>query len=293
MTEHKKIIKEYLINNYSIKPKEDIVKDLGLSWNYIQKLCHLFNIKRDFNESMCSFSLNKMLNFDNISCYWFGFLLADGHIKDNLQINLSIKDKDHILKMINYYDIKNAKIYESNNIIRVSVADNISLNKIKKIFNWNSNKTKNPPTIPDLNDDQLFSLIIGFIDGDGSINKSKGNLRIKCDLSWNNILQKFYTHLTNEIKEFKPTTDRCSIICINKFDIVRNIKKRSLHLNLPIMNRKWDYVNIDRILKKDKYSEVESMILNKKTKEEIISKYSQSLYYKVKSKLENKLNEKN
>ena len=71
---------------------------------------------------------------------------------------------------------------------------------LKIVLQSRTNKTKNIPTIPKLNDDQFFSLIIGFIDGDGSIHKYGNYLTIKCGKSWKNILEDFYEFLTKEKK---------------------------------------------------------------------------------------------
>ena len=55
-------------------------------------------------------------------------------------------------------------------------------------FNISNNKTKNPPDISkyEITEDQLISLIIGFIDGDGSIYVPSytEKLRIECHKNW-------------------------------------------------------------------------------------------------------------
>ena len=100
-TERSKYIHNYLKENYSKKSKNDIISDLGLSWNYIQKMAHLLDIKRSFSESNKSFSLSKLLDGSNISYYWIGFILADGHMTKNntIQINLNKKDILHLEKL--------------------------------------------------------------------------------------------------------------------------------------------------------------------------------------------------
>lgn len=278
---------KYISENYSNLSKNKIVSETNLSWSYIQKIACLNGIKRNFNESSKSFRYSKMLSYDNISCYWIGFILADGHItknSDRIQINLSIKDKNHILKIENH--IGNVKKYENSNRISVVISDKPTILSISNSFSWTSNKTKNPITIPDFLDiDQLFSLIVGFIDGDGSISK-KGNLRIKCDPTWKYILEKFYLILTGEEKKFELTSDNCSIIYISKYHLVKNIKEKSIQLNLPIMERKWNRISNNRILKSDKSSIVRSLMESGKNYQEIIKEtgFSYSLIYKIKKK---------
>lgn len=241
----------YLKENYSKKSKKEILNDLGLSWNYIQKMCHLFSIKREFNECDRKYTLSKLLEYDNTSCYWLGFLLADGHISKqiNLQVNLSNKDLQHFLKFGDH--IGTELIYYPNeelNSVGFALSDKPTLLQIRKTFNWSSNKTKNIPTIPEfLSDDQLFSLVIGFIDGDGSIEPNNRGIHIKCDKNWKSILEDFYYILTNEYKTFELSSDSCSIIYINKGRIQKKIKNRALSLELPLMKRKWDRI-IDNIV---------------------------------------------
>lgn len=289
-------LKNYLIENYSSKTKEEITKELNLSWRYIQKLCHLFKIKRSFNFSKRN--LVKLLDIDdNITCYWLGFLLADGHIsKDNvINVNLSTKDESHFDKIQSHLDIKLSKSHRiKTNSIRYTLCDKQTILKLKEMFNWQSNKTKNIPTIPKLGNDQLFSLIIGFIDGDGTINKDGSMLALICDFNWKKILESFYTVLTDEIKIFNTTSANTSTIWICKIKILERIKNRAKLLNLPIMERKWNRIIDNRILKSDKYSIVRNILESNRNKSiELIMKetdFSYSLIYKVKKNLERESN---
>lgn len=237
---------EYLKENYSILPKKELIEKLNRSWVSIQKKCHFLNLKRGFNESsIYSFSLEKLLNFDNESCYWLGFLLADGHISksENIQLNLSMKDKNHVLKLERFIGHKIPK-YETKKTIRTNISDRPTIQKIKYLFKWKTNKTKYPPIIPDIiTGDKLFSLIIGFIDGDGSI--KKGGLYVRCDWNWHNLLDFFYFELTQNIKDFKKTTDGCSIFYICRKKLLRSIKDKAEQLSLPIMDRKWKKLDIN------------------------------------------------
>ena len=248
----KEELKSYLKENYSNKRKVAIIEDLGLSWRYIQKKAHLFGLKREFSEhSNRKNDLSKLLKLDNISCYWIGFLLADGHIskKNTLIINLSIKDLDYFKNIENHLKITlDIKLKEKTNSFFIVLYDAFVIVKLKKIFFWTNNKTKNPPIIPNfLTNDQLFSLIIGFIDGDGSIGE-KGEIAIRCDLSWKKILEDFHLFLTGYHKDAYVTKDNLSLIVISKKRILKKIKQRILNLSLPIMKRKWSKLKIDNIV---------------------------------------------
>jgi hypothetical protein len=282
-TQRSNYIKNYLIENYSKRSKEEIKGDLGLSWSYIQKMAHLLNIKREFNESCKSFSLSKLLDESNISYYWIGFMIADAHITkfDSIQINVSEKDISHIFKLKEYIEDETIRINLKDGIVRLHLCDKPTVIKLKKNFKWKTNKTKNPIEIPKLKEDQLFSLIIGFIDGDGHIN-NKGSIIVKCDFNWKENLEFFYYTLTSKEREIKVTSDGYSIFSISHYPTLRNIKQKAISLNLPILNRKWNKIEIDKIMKYEKSKIVESLIHLKVKEIKEITGFSKSLIYSVK-----------
>lgn len=289
-TKRSNYIKDYLIVNYSKKSKFEITSDLGLSWSYIQKMAHLLNIKREFNESRKSFSLSKLLDGSNKSLYWIGFILADGHLSksNTLQINLNERDSNHLHSLREYLR-SDIKISIKNGIVRCVFTDVPSIIELKKMFSWQSNKTKNPIQLPNLTNEQLFSLIIGFIDGDGSINsrQCKTSLHVKCDKSWREILSIFHFHLVGEYKKFNDVGG-CSIFYISKTEKLRDIKRRALGLDLPIMIRKWNKIDLNKVMKYDKSKIVLDLIISGKTLKDIKKLgYSRSLIYSTMKKYYN------
>ncbi|NPV13032.1 MAG: hypothetical protein HPY57_14800 [Ignavibacteria bacterium] len=137
--------------------------------------------------------------------------------------------------------------------------DVMIIQQIKK-YNIQSNKTYNPPNLDSILDDKLFSLIIGFIDGDGSITKQfkrkDAILRIKCHSSWVFILQKFLLHLyenyNGKIPSVKINNQGYACFNITNSIILKNIKNKCLELNLPILKRKWDNIDLSRISRMEK-----------------------------------------
>lgn len=273
----------YLLENYSVKSKDEIIKELNLSWSYIQKLACLNGIKKGRNESVNDWKFKKLIDYsDNISMYWLGFMIADGHIynKSNIQINLSIKDKLHLLKIQEH--IGDISISLNDSQIRATISDRKTTGVLSNDFKWLSNKTKNPIEIPNfISKDALFSLIIGFIDGDGTINK-KGHIFIKCDKSWKSNLEYFYYILTGEEKYFNITSDGLSIVYISKLKSLFKIKKRAEDLKLPLMLRKWNRIK-SRTIKSDKYDIVKELLNMNYTIKEVIekTKFGQTLVYRV------------
>lgn len=54
-------------------------------------------------------NLEKLLLDVPETYYWIGFILADGHISKNnrLVVTLSVKDKNHLIKLQKYLEIEN------------------------------------------------------------------------------------------------------------------------------------------------------------------------------------------
>lgn len=61
----------YLLENYSVKSKEEIIKDLNLSWSYIQKLACLNGIKKGRNESPNDWKFKKLIDYRLRICVRF------------------------------------------------------------------------------------------------------------------------------------------------------------------------------------------------------------------------------
>ena len=187
-------------------------------------------------------TVEKLLEESPESYYWIGFLLADGNFKNGrIRLGLGIKDENHLLKFckyINYFgSISKTAIKVSMGVMHKEIVE-----QIQEKFNIQENKTLNPPKYIIPNNFLGLSLIVGFIDGDGNINKQykrqDGLIRIKCHSSWFSILYQFSSILN------------CAQPYINKQGyVVLNIAKRSsielLQSNirqytLPVLMRKWN-----------------------------------------------------
>lgn len=195
--------------------------------------------------------LARLIDGSPESWYWIGFIMADGHInlKNRMVVTSAIKDLDHIKKLARFLEVKystyfNLKGYSSNGeFARISVMDTTSISKIREQFNLSSRKTYNPPKLDFLNAEQLFCFSIGFIDGDGCISFQTGrtdvSVRIKCHESWADNLKLMYDNSKINSKGY-------AISSITNNTKIREIKSKALDLNLPIMNRKWVKIDLDR-----------------------------------------------
>lgn len=124
--------------------------------------------------------INVFKTYTPESCYWGGFLAADGWVsKYSIGLELANIDYNHIVLLRSFLksnaDI-NKKEYSSIHIYCKSL-----VNILKENFNIISNKslTYRPPNIPD---ELLNHFIRGYIDGDGSIGWHKYNKKIRLQI---------------------------------------------------------------------------------------------------------------
>lgn len=218
--------------------------------------------------------------------------MADGHFNDKIkqiQINLSEKDLPHLIKLSEYVEYKKKIILPRISINYTDIND-----WLVDTFNITSNKTYNPCLLSNLYNDDLFSFIIGFIDGDGTID-NKGYLRIKCHKSWLGNLNFMVNHLTNnDFKKGIINNEGLSFISITKIEIMKNIKEKILKLNLPVLNRKWDRVRLNKLSKQEitnnNTTKCYQLFDKKKTINEVIdlTKLSKSQVYLQKRRYDTK-----
>lgn len=179
-----KIVKEYLngeeliplANKYSVSQWTLLArfKELG-----IRK-----TIKRYYNKQAFYF-------FTPESCYWAGFLAADGWVhKDNYSLGceLSIKDSDHLEKLKVFLnsnaDIKTRTRKMFNKNIKSAYVSIYSVDLVRDLkhnFNIKPKKslTYNPPQLPE---DLIRHFIRGYFDGDGCIRWHKCNKTPKLNI---------------------------------------------------------------------------------------------------------------
>lgn len=188
------------------------------------------------------------------SYYWIGFLLADGHLTNaRFSVSLAEKDYNHLLKFADYIGYTKRISKRINPIdgwgagcisYAVYLHDKFYLKQIKDKFDIHDQKTYNPPNpkvFQSMTDDQLTALVAGYIDGDGSISMYY-NVKIQVHKSWLNVL-KYFAQI---IGESSQTYDRDFAYLLNcTTEELKRFKRKCLRLNLPLLNRKWDRVDLN------------------------------------------------
>lgn len=210
--------------------------------------------------------LSSLLEETPEAYYWVGFLLADGHFEHGrITFHLSIKDVNQVKKFADF--IKWTGEFEKRKQLSIGVRakhTTIVENLCKK-FDIKHNKTYNPPeTILNHDNELLKYLLIGFIDGDGNIEKQyKRNdcfIRIKAHKSWEKILKEFCSLLSYNDKHVRINKQQYCELCISNSKILNKLKKETKII--PVLKRKWDKIDETYISRYDKSKELKIKIKN-------------------------------
>jgi intein/homing endonuclease len=194
-------------------------------------------------------------------------------IISRLSVGVAQKDEDHLFKYVDFIgyhgtinrtppakitfdENKSGTICSSESISIVSTSS-IIVPKIAQKLGVSERKTYNPPEcLIDAKEDMQMALLIGFIDGDGTIvSKINGraSLTITSYKAWKPILKEFkdllYTLTPNERSAIRPNKKQIDL-SVNNAATLRELNLKALELKLPIMSRKWN--RIDTTLKSRK-----------------------------------------
>lgn len=168
---------------------------------------------------------NPFINLDNIEVqYWLGFLIADGgisRIANNITLNLSEKDVEHIRKYAKFIGIPNDILYiPCTKSVRVCFA-NKEVKRFLISLGITPNKSKTiEVTIPITN-----HVLRGIFDGDGCISSTTRGSKIF--YKWS--LVSMSLKLTNQIKDVLDTLDiSYSLKCYKGLYIFSTSKKDSI-----------------------------------------------------------------
>lgn len=194
----------------------------------------------------CDLSFLDLNNLTKENAYWWGFIMADGHISKRGQIIIQLKnvDENHLQKIA--FHLKGNIKKTKNDFVR------LACNDIKKVTEWRSilemnesAKTYFPPSLK-IFESEIIYFFIGFVDGDGCIWKSKNYplLKIELHASWKenlDLIAKFlkekYGIISVKTKISKKGT---SVLTIeNRNDLINILKYAK---EVESLDRKWNKI---------------------------------------------------
>lgn len=203
--------------------------------------------------------LSKLLEDNYQAYYWIGFLLADGSFFNNrLKFTLKKSDALQVHKLGKF--ISYTGTYGTSEISEeLACKDSIIVPKIMNKFGISQNKTYNPPELDKIDSDYMYCILAGFIDGDGNIQhqfkRKDFMLRIKLHNSWIGILNIFSVLICGE-ERAEINNEGYAQLSITNTKVLQELKKRILSYNLPLLERKWDIIDMDFV---SKYTTAENL----------------------------------
>jgi len=258
-----------LEDNFADSGKEKIIALMpNRTWNSLKSKAYSIGLSRPkFNPSnILKNNFKKLLDDNPETLYWIGYFLADGSIaKCNNQCSISSSDKSHIIKFQEFLNIENliaykskistfnGKSYKSKQSYKVTFADRRYIHEFIEKYDLKYSKTYKPPSpllYGKLPNNLLLSLIIGFIDGDGTSyklwnkrkTKFKKVIQMHVHSSWVDFLTDISTNLDEicETSSCKPRigNDGYCIWRICKQNIIYKLACEINANQLPV-SRKW------------------------------------------------------
>ncbi len=189
------------------------------------------------------YSLSNLFNNSLISYYWVGFILADGSFyKNRFELSVASIDKEHLLRFQQYINGPNVVYRNKTKSYRLQFNNKYSIKEFMDKYRFNYNKTYNPVSnsfIDTLTIEQRTALLIGIIDGDGSIGYNGSiNARVISITAHKNWTS-FYTYLIPHwhIKEVNNTN--CIDCKLFKRTEICKLLNFGIENQLPILLRKW------------------------------------------------------
>lgn len=192
---------------------DELSKKLNKSKHAIGELARKNGIKREIDITRNG-SLEPLFDKTLESFYWLGIIAADGYVSNrgHFMLSQSEKDKETIEKLAKYLKTsiytmpQKCSGYDTTSIhYRVNVSDKILGKKLREMFGLSDScqKTRTGISLDFIeSQDQATAFLIGFIDGDGSLNKKDGRYKIECHKSWYSTFEKLIVKLGKTFNNF-------------------------------------------------------------------------------------------
>lgn len=190
-------------------------------------------------------NLRPLLKDTNKAFYWIGFLLADGSFNGD-RLSFYIKDQEQLQKFADFIG------YDGEDRKTITCQDTKYVPALMSKFGIKHNKTYNPPEIDisQFEDNLIWSLICGFVDGDGCIDYQTGRkspkLRIKLHSSWIDFLEQIGSFIVERIESNVSVginNQGYAGLVITDTRGLKEIKLKVLELDIPFLDRKWSRID--------------------------------------------------
>lgn len=172
-----------IINRYlSGESNQDISSSLNLHRSTIQRVLKRNGIKLHASKSKLKCNDGFFNSYTKESCYWAGFILADGYLRKDsptLHIKLGIKDVEHLYKLLKCIDCEKDIVKKHETYCYIDICKEKIYNGLNKNFDITNKKTFIAEISKKIPTDLLTHFLRGYFDADGSVSiKEKKYLTI-------------------------------------------------------------------------------------------------------------------
>lgn len=151
-------------------------KELSIKYNVhrttIQKILKLNNVSLRKRSSSLLLNKDFFSKYTKENCYWAGFILADGYIRNGrncLSIKLTNKDELHLEKFKQIIEAENLKINKHREYCEISICVKKIIEDLKNNFEIYNKKSLTCYISKKIPKHLLSHFIRGYYDGDGCI----------------------------------------------------------------------------------------------------------------------------
>lgn len=244
----KEIIYKYKSDFIKATKNNSLCKSCATSKSSIFQKGHNLNDEWTLREN----SLDRLISEKSLETfYWIGFILADGSFYNNrFEFGLKENDVDVLKAFAEYIEFKgDIKHKDSTKSNRIQFNNKPSIEKFMKEYGFNYDKTYNPCSFESFkhySKEQITSLLIGIIDGDGHIQENGSTYANAITITAHKLWKIFYKELLTflginlHISDIKDSN--CISINIYKRESCVALKQFIINNNLFYFSRKWDII---------------------------------------------------
>ncbi len=235
--------------HYPTAPRAWLIERLGRSWDSIQARTneHLGLVRPNIRTSQ----LLTLLSESPLNCYWWGLIVADGHITDkgNLKVKLHSSDSAYLAKLAAHIGCGTRR---EGKMIVIEAMDRVNGLALKNLLGLKKRKTYNPPDNTGFlhSRESILAFLIGIIDGDGSVTYRNWayrssvfqSIRIESHGSWLAFFNELSARLLTE--GGIPSTVRLNTrgftqVYLGTAATFATLQRFSAANKLPVLERKW------------------------------------------------------
>lgn len=230
----------------SFKTNKELAEKFNLSEKQIRYILYKNKIRRSYSNLRKTKVKNIFNKYTSKSCYWAGFILADGCIsnrKNNgketsakfLTINIKKSDEDHLIHFLHDLESENIRILyrnaKCNNkifpYVSVILYKNDICESLYTSFNIYKNKFSDINFLEKIPTKYKIDFIRGVFDADGtaSVGSDRGSLRLTVSLCGSKFILKSISDFMNLPCYIVHRKKDLYVLAYNQYNSIKFLKK--------------------------------------------------------------------